>query len=711
MPTVSTAGPRACAEATSCANTKSPRGRHSPPTPSLLALAAALAGSPALAQERTDPSATARIVVVGERDALTVPDTDAARSGIERTPGGVALVPDTEFKRGPALNVRDILAFVPGVVTQHRMGDDARISIRGSGLSRAYGSRGVTLLLDGVPMNTSDGLIDLFEVDPSAYRYAEVFKGANALRYGANSLGGAINLVTPTGYDAPAFDGRLDIGSFGYLKGQASTGGVSGALDYFATASAQTIDGYREHSEGTALRANGNLGYRLSPDLETRFYVTAASTEQQIPGEIGKDQARAAPHSANPEWVRQDQQRNVDSVRIANKTAWRHGPTRLEFGGFYNARHVDHPIFQYLDYTVDDYGAFARAVDERALGTLRNRLVLGATLHNGTLDTEQFVNLAGAVKGALVSSYVDRSANLSLYAEDSLTLRSGLTLVAGLQYLHARRERHDRFLGNGDQSGTREFDIWSPKLGVLADLAAEWQVFANVSRSGEVPSFDVNSFASPAASNLDAQRQTSVEAGTRGRLGGLAFDLSLYRAEIEGELQCLTTGPFSACSPINAERTVHQGLEAGLDWSVLRSAFGAGDNLAVQAAYTYNDFRFDADARYGDNSLPGVPEHLLRAELLYTHPAGFYAGPNLEWSPEPYFADNANTLSVDPYALLGARIGYDTGSGLSVYLEGRNLADRAYISTVAIAGTATPTDELFNPGTGRAVFGGIRGRF
>ena len=33
----------------------------------------------------------------------------------------------------------------------------------------------------------------------------------------------------------------------------------------------------------------------------------------------------------------------------------------------------------------------------------RNRLIVGANLHNGTIDTEQFVNLTGAVKGADVT--------------------------------------------------------------------------------------------------------------------------------------------------------------------------------------------------------------------------------------------------------------------------------------------------------------------
>src|SRR3546814_4632267 len=77
-----------------------------------------------------------------------------------------------------------------------------------------------------------------------------------------------------------------------------------------------------------------------SSDL-TRFYLTGASTNQRIPGEVSKDTALNSPRSANPEWVRQDQQRNVDSIRFANKTIVRLDQTRVEFGAFSNWRHVD----------------------------------------------------------------------------------------------------------------------------------------------------------------------------------------------------------------------------------------------------------------------------------------------------------------------------------------------------------------------------------
>jgi iron complex outermembrane receptor protein len=305
---------------------------------------------------------------------------------------------------------------------------------------------------------------------------------------------------------------------------------------------------------------------------------------------------------------------------------------------------------------------------------------------------------------------VDRSANLSIYAEDSLFLHPSVAIVAGVQYLHAKRERADRFLSNGDQSGSKTYDLWSPKLGLLWDVDPAWQVFANVSRSAEVPTYDANSFASPASSDLEAQRATSYEIGTRGRRSDFGWDLSLYRAEMRNELQCLTTAPWALCSQVNVDRTVHQGLEAGLDAVLLKSSFASGDSLLLNAAYTWNDFRFEGDALYGDNRMPGVPMHFLRAELLYNHPSGLYAGPNVEWSPDSYFADNANSLTVDPFALLNLKLGYDLGSGLSTYVEGRNLTDRRYISTVAIAGSASEGSEIFNPGTGRAVFAGLRFR-
>ncbi|WP_247877202.1 TonB-dependent receptor plug domain-containing protein [Azospirillum brasilense] len=357
---------------------------------------------------------------------------DEAEQLLQRIPGGVELVPDTAFKNGPANTIRDVLGAVPGVITQPKSNVDNRVSIRGSGLTRNYGNRGVNLYMDGIPINTSDGLFDVFEIDPGAYRYVEIYKGAN-------TLGGAVNFVTPTGRNAARFDSRVDGGSFGFLKGQTSSGGASGTFDYFASLSAQREDGYRDHSDGHMARGNANIGYRIAPEAETRFYVNANTWRQRLPGELTKSAALNAPRSADPDFVSQDQQRNIDSLRIANKMRLRFETTEVEFGVFSHRRHVDHPIYRYLDYTVNDYGGFVRATDERTLAGFRNRLVVGTTIINGALDYKEFENVGNAEKGALVFSTRDKAENYASHIENAVYVLPEVAVVAGVQHLHARR--------------------------------------------------------------------------------------------------------------------------------------------------------------------------------------------------------------------------------------------------------------------------------
>ena len=161
-------------------------------------------------------------------------------------------MPAAAYKNSTVANtIKDVLDYVPGVFAQPKWGDDTRLSIRGSGLSRNFHLRGVQLYMDGIPINTADGYGDFQEIDPTAYNYVEVYKGANALRFGANSLGGAINFVTPTGRDPhPERRVSVDLGAFGFQRLQANAGGVNGPWDGFVTASTQSRDGFRDHSFG-----------------------------------------------------------------------------------------------------------------------------------------------------------------------------------------------------------------------------------------------------------------------------------------------------------------------------------------------------------------------------------------------------------------------------------------------------------------------------
>jgi len=85
-------------------------------------------------------------------------------------------------------------------------------------------------------------------------------------------------------------------------------------------------------------------------------------------------------------------------------------------------------------------------------------------------------------------------------------------------------------------------------------------------------------------------------------------DLTAYRAAIKDELLCLYSA-FGNCNVTNADRTVHQGIEAGLGVALFKNVFARGgqaDKLWLNLAYTFNDFRFDHDAAFGNNLLPGA---------------------------------------------------------------------------------------------------------
>jgi len=653
----------------------------------------------------------------GGRGALAVLSAQQALTEINNTPGGVALVPAAAYRNSTVANtIKDILDYVPGVFAQPKWGDDTRLSIRGSSLSRNFHLRGVQLYMDGIPINTADGYGDFQEIDPTAYKYVEVWKGANALQYGANSLGGAINFVIPTGRDPWPNGVSADIGAFGFKRLQANAGGANGPWDGFVTASTQASDGFRDHSSGSSTRVSGNVGYQFSPDAETRFYFNANEIRQRIPGTVTKQSALTDPQAAAPANVALDQQRNLNTIRLANKTTIRFEDTKVEFGVFGVDRHLMHPIFQWLDYSYKDYGGFAKVTDDRFIGGFRNRLVAGVNVLNGSIDNQQFANLGGQ-KGALLSSSIDRSKNTSLYIEDSFYFLPNVAAIAGTQFLYATRGRQDRFLSNGDQSGATEFNLWSPKAGLLWNIDPTWQAFANISRSAEVPSFGESSNGPGIPfipfTSIRPQTATTYEIGTRMKRPDYAWELTAYRANIRNELQCLYSA-FGNCNVTNADRTIHQGIEAGAGAAIFRGIFNNGpapDKLWLNLAYTFNDFRFDNDPTFGNNLLPGAPRHYLRAELLYKNPTGFYAGPNVEWVPQSYYVDSANTLRTSAYALLGLKAGFDNGGPISAYVEGRNLLNKAYISSTSIINQATAMSPLFEPGNGRAVFAGMKYRW
>ncbi len=116
------------------------------------------------------------------------------------TPGGVSLVEAEDLGERNVVSIGDMLRYVPGMWTATgSTGDGTFLSSRGSNLDAvAYDGNGVKLMIDGLPVTAADGNNHNSFIDPLTARYAVIARGANAMTYGASTLGGAINFINPT---------------------------------------------------------------------------------------------------------------------------------------------------------------------------------------------------------------------------------------------------------------------------------------------------------------------------------------------------------------------------------------------------------------------------------------------------------------------------------------------------------------------------------
>ena len=667
-------------------------------------------------QPATTPKTLPEVVVTSTKDpSTTVPSIETRRQQIAAsTPGGASVTSAEEYKTGRAATLKDALDFTPGVLVQSRFGsEEARIAIRGSGIQRTFHGRGLWLMQDGMPLNLADGGFDMQAIEPMAAQYVETFRGANALQYGAATLGGAINFVSNTGYSAPAFQTRFEAGSFNTFRGQISSGFVSGNVDGYVSITAAHTDGFRDWSEQESLRVMANIGTKISSNLENRFYVTWVDSKSQLPGSLTKAQMEANPQQANPVSLAGRQRRDYQLLRLANKLTYSDGDHTLTFSTFWSWKDLDHPIFQVIDQLSNDLGFDLRYDGRGSLLGMRNDLSVGTNFMYGITQDQRFLNVGGN-RGARTADFEQQSINWSLYFNDRLHLTDRLSVLLGAQVLYASRDLNEQIPFGANNSDRLEYWGFSPKFGLLYEFDPLTQIYFNASRSFEPPTFGeaVPVGAAPGILGLDAQSATTLEIGTRGQRDRLSWDFSYYYAWVDRELLTLGVPPLPG-NTINAGKTTHQGVEFGLSYDVLRNLTTANDTrfdrLVLRNNFFWNDFRFKNDPTFGDRLLPGYAPYYYRGELMYEHPCGFYAGPNVEWSPVRYAADMARTTFADPYALLGFKLGYKTQKGVSFFAEVRNITDETYSPTTGVVTNATApgAGAVFLPGDGRAFYAGV----
>lgn len=669
------------------------------------------------------------------RESITVTE-DLAKAAVEEqraaTPGGVTVVEGDDLYRRHTSGLADMLRYVPGVWAESASGsEELFFSSRGSNLDAvSYDKNGIKLLQDGLPVSTADGNNHNRVIDPLSARHASVARGANALTYGASTLGGAIDFVSPTARNSAPFSVFLNGGSHGSLDGRATVGGASGKLDGLLTVETRQWEGYRGHSDQERWGLYANAGWEPSDAVSFRAYATYVDNDQRLPGALTRAEAEADPDQASADAITGDYGKVVKTSRFAGKTMWTLGADRsLSAGLSYEEQSLYHPIVDRIFVDFDGPGpnppveVFSLLIDtdHRDLGGVvrydqsvgAHDLVAGLNYGKGSVEGGNFRNNGGRPNG--ISEYVDNSADgVEAFVADNWRVSDRFTVMLGSQYVHAERDVRTTNAGNGAVSNPKErYSSINPRLGVIASLNDRGAIYGNVSRLFEAPTtFEMEDDVRGGNATLDPMKGTVAEVGWRSTSrqstgARWTWDIGAYYARISDEILSVDdpNAPGNSLTT-NVDETVHTGLEALVSASL---PVGGAHRIDPQVSFTLNQFNFDGDPVYGDNDLPGAPRYVVRGEVLYRHAGGFYAGPTFDFVDER-FADFANTYTVAGYALMGLRGGFSARQW-EVFGEVRNVFDKEYIAAVNVFNVAGPDARLLYPGEPLSAYIGARFSF
>lgn len=609
------------------------------------------------------------------------------------------------------LGLDEALSVVPGLYIQNRynFSGDLRVAMRGFGARSSFGIRGIRILVDGIPETLPDGQSGVDSIDLGSAQSIEVLRGPASSLYG-NSSGGVIAVSSELGDSEPYIEGKIAGGEFGYQQYGVKTVGRYKEIDYLFNLSRTELDGYRDHSRFRGSQLNAKFGIPFGDN--DRLLVVANIADQpeaEDPGGIDATQAAADPSSARLQNVQFDADETVEQQRIGFVYERTRDFGTLSLRNYYLWRDFANKLPFTSGGSVDLDRFFYGIGAQYALGEVlpeRVSLTFGIDYDRQDDDRRRFDNNSGAI-GAQTFDQNEQVDSTGLYVQGGYDLNDALSLQAGLRYDEISYDVTDRFLADGDDSGTLDFDEVSPSIGLNVKLESG-VVFASYSSGFETPT--TTELANPDASggfnpSLRPQVADHFEIGYKASTRGLFYELSLFRIDLEDELIPFELAAFPTRTFYsNAGSSDRRGLEAAVSWQ-------HESGLRIDSSYTWSDFEFDSfiDERGNDFSgkqLPGLPQHFGYLGFSYETDSGFSGVLEAYYSGDLY-ANNANTANVPSYVVSNLRFNIDINRGkwlFRTYAGINNLFDESYNNNIRINAFGS---RYFEPAPGRHVYVGV----
>lgn len=164
----------------------------------------------------------------------------------EKYAGSVTIITEEEIKQSGSPTVENILRdhLSLGVFKQGGVGGESSIRIRGANQASTL------VIIDGVRVNgNTQGRFDFRNLGTENIERIEILRGPQSTIWGADAVGGVINIITKKGRGTPSHYLSFEGGSFGTYKETLGSSGAIDDIDYSFSASRTDISGYSDFNE------------------------------------------------------------------------------------------------------------------------------------------------------------------------------------------------------------------------------------------------------------------------------------------------------------------------------------------------------------------------------------------------------------------------------------------------------------------------------
>jgi Fe(3+) dicitrate transport protein len=637
--------------------------------------------------------------------------------------GSATILDQSVLVSSRALTVNEALRKVPGVTVRDEEGFGLRpnIGIRGSNPTR---STKVLLLEDGLPaMYAPYGdNASYYHAPIQRYDRIEVLKGAGLLRFGPQTIHGAINYITPTPPDEAAGHVQLSAGTRGYGALHASVGGKGLLVDFghkqgdgnrdnvaleqtdlFAKYQWQVDEANALTFRANALREESQVGYSGITDAEFRAFG-----REYYPFQDDLFDIEHTAFSVSHAWTPKDGLQLLTSAYYSQflRDWWRQSSTTTDTQcgtAFRDARfrgeRVDPALCNSAQGRLRNYytwGVDTRLSWDTSLFGGDGSSEVGLRWHEEDQLRYQVNGTSPAARtGTFVENNLRTAEALAAFATTSFDL-GRLTLTPSLRHEDIEFARRNRLAGGLGGSESLAETTWG--LGANWTLSSSLDLFASAHEGFAPPRVEDLIAGNGTSTAVDAEESLNLEAGLRARWQGLDLEATVFRNDFDN--QVVVGSIAGGSTPLAQGETEYAGFEfaAGFNRGALQRRSGEFyANLAVTWLPTADQTtalrRVDTGAAANGSAagkrLPYAPE------LTTTFRIGYVRGP-WDGSMEVQqvgrqWADFANTRhpvvngdgqigQLDGYATWSATLNYEpTGSAWSGYVAVKNLTDREFI--------------------------------